>query len=72
MDNDDFKDGYILIDPPVWPWSPPDEICAWIKELESMPQIPAVPEALADARSWLADAEKTGSEIAPGSGKQDD
>ncbi len=38
---------------PVGPYNSPDEISQWIRELESMPQIPCVPEALEVARGWL-------------------
>ena len=44
---------YVLIDPPVGPYSDPDEIMRWIGELESMPQVPGVGEALEQARNWL-------------------
>jgi hypothetical protein len=43
----------IMVDAPVGPYSSPDEIRQWIRELESMPQIPYVPEALEEARGWL-------------------
>jgi len=50
-DSDDVA--YILIDPPVGPYSPRAEIIAWIKELEAMPSLPEVKEALHEARKWL-------------------
>ena len=53
---------YLLIDPPVNPFSPSDEIVAWIAELEALAQRPEYGEqgprkqigaALAEARRWL-------------------
>ena len=55
-DNDNGP-AVILIDPPVGPYSTCDEIRAWIRELEAMPRIPYVPEALEEARDWLKLAE---------------
>jgi len=53
---------YLLIDPPVNPFSPSDEIVAWIAELEELAQRPEYREkapreqigaALTQARRWL-------------------
>src|SRR3982750_3760248 len=53
---------YLLIDPPVNPFSPSDEIVAWIAELEELAGRPEYREkapreqigvALAQARRWL-------------------
>ena len=53
---------YLLIDPPVSPFSPPDEIVAWIARLEMLAEQPEnqeksvrkqIREALSDARSYL-------------------
>lgn len=53
---------YLLIDPPVDPFSPADEIVAWIAELEKLAQQPEYGEkgpqkqiaaALTDARGYL-------------------
>jgi hypothetical protein len=53
---------YLLIDPPVNPFSPPDQISAWIAELEQLASRPEYGEkgprkqirsAIAQARGWL-------------------
>ena len=53
---------YMLIDPPVNPFSPSDQISAWIAELEQLARRPEYAEngprkqirsALAQARGWL-------------------
>ena len=53
---------YLLIDPPVNPFSPPDQIIAWIAELEQLAQQPEnrengprkqIGSELALARKWL-------------------
>ncbi len=54
MSNLNFVTDMQLIDPPVTPFSPPHEIKAWIKELETV----LLPhdghrEALNFAREWL-------------------
>jgi hypothetical protein len=58
---------YLLIDPPVSPFSPPEQITAWISELEQLAQRPEYAErrprkqlraALAQARSWLRTSER--------------
>jgi hypothetical protein len=58
---------YVLIDPPVSAFSPPDEIRAWITELRSRSsreefQYPegrrTLEEALAEAEEWLAESLK--------------
>lgn len=53
---------YLLIDPPVTAYSPPDQIAAWIAELEQLARLPEYDEtgprkqirsAMTQARSWL-------------------
>jgi hypothetical protein len=53
---------YLLIDPPVTAFSPPEQIAAWIAELEQLARLPEYGEkrprkqirsALAQAREWL-------------------
>ena len=44
---------YTLIDPPVGPYSTPDEIRRWIDELESMPWVEGLSQPLEQARNWL-------------------
>lgn len=51
--------GYVLTDPPESPYSSLDEIRQWIRELELMSPAPAVTEALEQARSLLAKAQKS-------------
>lgn len=51
----------ILIDPPVGPYSPPDDIRAWIAELREMAKrhaadalaLQSIDRATADAKAWL-------------------
>jgi hypothetical protein len=45
--------GYILIDPPVGPYSSDKAIKEWITELEMYPDRPEVQEAIREAREWL-------------------
>ena len=48
----------MIIDPPVTPFSPEAELRAWLEALAEMPQDdPAVIDATAQARAWLAGAE---------------
>jgi hypothetical protein len=56
MDDQKNKPALIPIDPPFGPYSSPGEIRQWIRELESMPQVPFVPESLEEARHWLSEA----------------
>jgi hypothetical protein len=53
---------YLLIDPPVNPFSPSDQISAWITELEQLARRPEyagkgprkqIRSALVQARGWL-------------------
>lgn len=46
-------DEYNWIDPPVGPYSPPDDIRRWIKELESMPDSEEVRSSIDEATRWL-------------------
>lgn len=58
---------YLLIDPPVTHFSPPDQIVAWIAELEQLACRPEYAEkgprkqirsAIAEARRWLRTSER--------------
>lgn len=51
--NDDKDIGYILIDPPVTPFSAEKDILAWIEELKEYPIRPEVKEALTTAYEML-------------------
>jgi len=42
-----------IIDPPVGPYSDPEDIRRWIEELEAMPPSPERDYELESARSWL-------------------
>lgn len=42
-----------IIDPPVGPFSDPNDIRRWIKKLEAMPASPERDHELKDARNWL-------------------
>jgi len=44
---------HILIDSPVGPFSPEEDILAWIKELKTYPDRPEVRKAIADANEFL-------------------
>jgi hypothetical protein len=46
---------YILIDPPVTPYSPVEKIQTWLDTLKKMPEqdYPEVKKAIADAESML-------------------
>lgn len=58
----------VLIDPPITPWSPPDQIQGWIAELERIrPEHEGDEEALGTvdyylglAREWLERADARG------------
>lgn len=52
--SDDQNLGYILIDPPVGPYSPVEDIKAWIAELKRMPERPEVIDAIRQAESWIS------------------
>lgn len=45
---------FMVIDPPVGPYSPIEEIEAWIRELEAMPPSKPRDDCLREAREWLA------------------
>ena len=45
----------MIIDPPVGPYSTPEELEDWIAELEAMPDNNDVRLALTEARTWLED-----------------
>lgn len=49
---------YILIDPPVTPYSNISDIEAWITDLEQKEKTPEVERALSKAKSYLDDAKK--------------
>lgn len=44
---------YILIDPPVGPYSTEEAIKKWIRELETYPDRPEVRRAIQEAKEWL-------------------
>lgn len=44
---------YILIDPPVTPYSPKEDILAWIEKLKTLPTLPEVKEAIAEANKYI-------------------
>ena len=55
----------VIIDPPVHPYSAPDELRAWLHELEEKraglegeTELEVVEKALEDARRWLGLAEE--------------
>lgn len=54
-DTTDDEVGYILIDPPVTPFSPTNEILNWIQELKAHKynSRPEVQEALETAKKYL-------------------
>jgi hypothetical protein len=48
------KTDYTIIDPPVGPYSPQDEIKSWVAELRGMDQTQAdVQASLKEAEGWL-------------------
>lgn len=51
--SDDENIGYILIDPPVTPFSPEKDILAWIEKLKTLPDRPEVREAISQAQEYL-------------------
>ena len=51
---DDRDVGYILIDPPVGPYSPVSDIKACIVELERMPKRPEVIQAIRETELWIS------------------
>lgn len=53
----DKQTGEYLIDPPVFPWSPLDELRAWEKELQGLDDTPNVRDALRDVREWIKEKE---------------
>jgi len=55
-ENDDI--GHILIDSPVGPYSPIDEIRDWIEELNNMPDTLEVRKALEEAKSMFEMSKK--------------
>ena len=46
---------YTLIDPPITPFSPVNEIKAWIEHLQKLPDSPERAAAIADAEELLND-----------------
>lgn len=44
---------YILIDPPVTPFSSEKDILAWIEELKTYPDRPEVREAILQAKEYI-------------------
>lgn len=49
--------GYYIIDAPVTPYSPPDEIREWITHLKALEQNPEVLDAIEAAQGWLETSE---------------
>ena len=52
-DSEREKPAFILIDPPVGPYSGKDAIESWIQELQEMPDSPEVKAAIEQAAEWL-------------------
>lgn len=48
---------YVLIDPPITPYSTDEEVLEWIAELEAMPQSEQVNVAINSARTLLIERE---------------
>jgi hypothetical protein len=48
-----------LIDPPVGPYSAPEDIEAWLAELRGYPKTPEVERAIRDAEAMLKTRRKT-------------
>jgi|GEM_PF-3403504 len=48
-----MEDDYFLIDSPVGPFSPVNEIEAWIVELKDMQKNQQVDDAIAEAEDWI-------------------
>jgi hypothetical protein len=48
-----------MIDPPVGPYSAPEEIEAWIAKLRTYPITPEVEQAISDAETMLDRARQT-------------
>ncbi len=51
---------FILIDPPVGPYSSIKDLESWLAELRGMRESPEVRDAIDQAESWLADARDHG------------
>jgi hypothetical protein len=51
--SDDKNIGYILIDPPVTPFSPEEDILAWIDHLKTLPDLPEVRDAISQAEDYI-------------------
>lgn len=47
------RDGFYLVDPPVGPFSPLDELRRWRQELTTMPPGEERDEALAQVDQWI-------------------
>lgn len=47
----------LIIDPPVGPYSPVDDIEEWLDELNAMGNEDEVQEAIAEAEAWIKDQE---------------
>lgn len=45
----------MIIDPPVTPYSSPDEIRGWLKELREMRRDESVIAAIREAEEWIKD-----------------
>jgi hypothetical protein len=44
---------YTLIDPPVTPFHPPEQIEAWLTRLRDMPESPERDQSIEQAERWL-------------------
>jgi len=44
---------YVLIDPPVVPFSSEEDILAWINELKALPDRPEVRSSIEEAKNWF-------------------
>jgi len=44
---------YILIDPPVTPYSSKEDIFAWLEKLKTLPDLPEVRDAVSQAQEYL-------------------
>lgn len=55
---------YTLIDPPVTPFHPVDNIETWLSALREMPESRERDEAIERAEQWLATAQKLARDLA--------
>jgi len=55
-----MKDNFLMIDPPVTPYSKPEDIEKWLTELRALAQTEEVNIHIAQAKEWLERAKKGG------------